>query len=110
LDGVRRRERLGQLNLPAVYSRAFLARCHAELGTFVEGSTLGGEGLEIAEVVNPPPSLMIASWGIGLLALHQGDLRSALPRLEQALGICQEAELPVFFPLMATALGTADPL
>src|SRR5262249_51117059 len=107
LDGARRRERLGQLNLPAVYSRAFLARCHAELGTFVEGSTLGGAGLQIAEVVNHPPSLMIASWGMGFLALRQGDLRSALPRLEQALGVCQEVELPLFFPWMAAALGAA---
>jgi class 3 adenylate cyclase/tetratricopeptide (TPR) repeat protein len=107
LDGARRRERFGLLNLPAVYSRAFLARCHAELGTFVEGNTLGEEGFQIAEVVHHPPSLMIASWGIGLLALHQGDLRSALPRLEQAWGICQEADLAVFMPWMATALGAA---
>ena len=32
LDGARRRERFGQVNLPAVISRAELAWCHAELG------------------------------------------------------------------------------
>ena len=32
LDGARRRERFGQVFLPAVSSRAWLAWCHAELG------------------------------------------------------------------------------
>jgi class 3 adenylate cyclase/tetratricopeptide (TPR) repeat protein len=36
-DGVRRRERFGQVFLPAVISRAYLAVCHAELGMFPEG-------------------------------------------------------------------------
>ena len=50
---------------------------------------------------------MVASWGIGLLALRQGDLPRALPRLERAVGLCQEADLPLFFPWMAAALGAA---
>jgi tetratricopeptide (TPR) repeat protein len=50
---------------------------------------------------------MIASWGVGLLALRQGDLPQALPQLERAMGICQEADLlhSAWFPLIATALG-----
>jgi tetratricopeptide (TPR) repeat protein len=50
---------------------------------------------------------MIASWGIGLLALRQGDLPSALPQLERAVGICQDADFSVYFPEMARALGAA---
>src|ERR1044072_2204508 len=50
---------------------------------------------------------MYAYYGIGLLALHQGDLPSALPRLERALGIWQDAGLPFFFPRTAAALGAA---
>jgi tetratricopeptide (TPR) repeat protein len=50
---------------------------------------------------------MIASWGIGLLALRYGDLPRALPLLERAMGICQEADLPFYFPWMAAALGAA---
>src|SRR5215510_2776347 len=42
-DGVRRRERFGAGFLPAVSSRIHLAWCHAELGTFAEGRTLGDE-------------------------------------------------------------------
>jgi tetratricopeptide (TPR) repeat protein len=106
-DGARRRERFGEVTLPAVFSRAWLAGCHAELGLFAEGRALGEEGLQIAEAIDHPASLMVASWGIGLLSLHQGDLRRALPLLERAMGICREADLSLFLPLIPAALGAA---
>jgi class 3 adenylate cyclase/tetratricopeptide (TPR) repeat protein len=106
-EGARRHERFGQVTLPAVRSRANLAWCHAELGTFAEGSALGDEGLRIAEAAAHPGSLMFASLGVGRLSLRQGDLRRALPLLERAMSICQEVDLPVYFPLMAAALGAA---
>jgi len=106
LAGARRYERFG-LPLPAVSSRAWLAVCHAELGLFAEGRALGDEGLQIAKADDHPVSLMLASWGIGWLALRQGDLPKALPRLERAVGICQDADLPAWFPRMTAALGAA---
>jgi class 3 adenylate cyclase/tetratricopeptide (TPR) repeat protein len=106
-EGARHRERFGQVILPAVLSRAYLAWCHAELGTFPKGRALGDEGLRIAEAVGHPASLMFASWGIGLLCLRQGYLPRALPLLERAVGICQDADLPLYFPLMAVVLGAA---
>jgi tetratricopeptide (TPR) repeat protein len=107
LDGARRYERFGQVSLPAVLSRANLAACHAELGMFAEGRTLGHEGLQIAEAVDHSASLLIASWGMGLLALRQGDLPRALPRLERAVSLCHEMALPALFPWAAAALGAA---
>src|SRR5262249_22585709 len=106
-DGVRRYERFGENILPAVFSRTRLVGCHAELGTFAEGRALGDEGLRIAEAVAHPASLMFASWGVGLLALHPGDLPRALPLLERAMGLCQDADLPLYFHRIATALGAA---
>jgi tetratricopeptide (TPR) repeat protein len=50
---------------------------------------------------------MFASWGIGLLALRQGDLPRALPPLERAVVLCQDVDLPLYFPWMAPALGAA---
>jgi tetratricopeptide (TPR) repeat protein len=88
-------------------SRAYLAWCHAELGMFAEGRALGEEGLQISEAVDHPPNLMVASWGIGLLCLRQGDLYRALPLLARAVSICQDADLPLWFPWMAAALGAA---
>jgi tetratricopeptide (TPR) repeat protein len=50
---------------------------------------------------------MFAYWGVGLPSLRQGDLHTALPLLERAMSICQEADLSIFFPDMAPALGAA---
>jgi class 3 adenylate cyclase/tetratricopeptide (TPR) repeat protein len=110
LDGARRLERFGQVFLPVVNSYALLAACHAQLGTFAKGYVLGDEGLRIAEAVDHPGSLMWAYYGIGLLALLQGDLPRALPPLERAMGICQDVDLPSFFPQVAWALGAAHAL
>jgi tetratricopeptide (TPR) repeat protein len=109
LDGAQRRERFGQVFLPVVNSCTSLAWCHAELGTFAEGRALGDEGLRIAEAVAHPGSLMMASWGSGRLSLRQGDMPRALPLLERAVGICQAADLPFYFPPMAAPLGVAYP-
>jgi predicted ATPase/class 3 adenylate cyclase len=105
LEGAQPHERFGQVVLPAVGTRAWLAVCHAELGLFAAGRALGDEGLRIAEALAQPASLMRAAWGIGLLLLRQGDLPRALPRLEWSLRICQDADLPAFVPWVAAALG-----
>jgi tetratricopeptide (TPR) repeat protein len=105
LEGARHHEHFGLPFLPAVSSRAFLATCHAELGMFAEGRALGEEGLRIAEAVAHPVSLTFACFGFGLLALRQGDLPRALPLLERGVGLCQDADLPIYFPQMAAALG-----
>jgi class 3 adenylate cyclase/tetratricopeptide (TPR) repeat protein len=107
LDGVQRYERFGQWMLPAVQSRNLLAMIHAELGAVAQGVALGAEGLRIAEAVAHPWSLMFVYHGVGLLFLRQGDVRQALPRLERAVRICQEADLLNWYPRMAAALGAA---
>ncbi len=104
-------ERFGQLILPAVFSRANFAWCQAELGLFAEGRALAEEGLRIAETAGHPGSLLFAAWGIGQLALRQGDLPRALPLLERAIGLCQDmapgARRPANFLMLAAALGAA---
>jgi class 3 adenylate cyclase/tetratricopeptide (TPR) repeat protein len=107
LEGERRDERLGQSLLPAVQSRTWLSFCLAEVGAFAEGIAVGETGLRIAEAVNHPVSLVVAYRGVGLLYLRQGDLHQALPVLERAVGICQEADLPFHFSLLAPVLGAA---
>jgi tetratricopeptide (TPR) repeat protein len=107
LDDALRRERLGQVILPAVASRTFLGWSLAEMGQFAEGLAIGEEGCHIAEAVGLPGSLMFAYFGAGLPSLRQGDLAQALPRLERAVGLCQEADLPLWFPWVAWALGSA---
>src|SRR5262249_46582253 len=103
LAGEQRYERFGFPLLIAVNARAHLAVCHAELGAFAEGCALGNEGLRIAEVVAHPGSLMYASCGMGLVALHQGDVPRARLQLERAMSLCHEADLPAYFPWIAVA-------
>jgi DNA-binding winged helix-turn-helix (wHTH) protein/tetratricopeptide (TPR) repeat protein len=107
LDGARHHEHFGLPFLPAVLSHAWLAACHAERGTFAAGRALGEAGLRIAEAVAHPLSLMFADRGIGLLALRQGDLATALPRLERAVSLCQDAYFQAYCPVVAAALSTA---
>jgi class 3 adenylate cyclase/tetratricopeptide (TPR) repeat protein len=107
LEGQWRYERLQEVTVPAVFARSALAYSHAELGSFAEGREIGEAGLQIAKAVAHPTSLMFAAWGVGLLALRQGDLARALPRLEQAARIGRQDDLAHYFPRMAGALGEA---
>ena len=107
LDGARPHERFSLPIPPAVLSRVRLTWCYAELGMFAEGRALGDEGLRIAEASAHPASLISASCGVGLLSLLQGDLPRALPLLERAMDICQDADLPFYFPTTAIPLGAA---
>jgi tetratricopeptide (TPR) repeat protein len=50
---------------------------------------------------------MYTSLGLGLLALYQGDVHGALPMLERAISICQEANFRLYFPWLAATLGAA---
>ncbi len=107
LEGEQRYERFGQPVLPAVQSRTYLSLCLAEVGAFAEGIAVGEEGLRIAEAVNHPVSLVVAYRSVGLPYLRQGDLHQALPLLERAAGLCEEADLPFHFSLLAPDLGAA---
>ena len=107
VEGSWRHERFDMGMAPAVASRAWLARCYAEMGQFTEGRALGDEGLQMAEGEAHPESLMLAASGSGLVALWQGDLSRALPHLERAVGLVHEADLPGWFPMVATVLGAA---
>jgi tetratricopeptide (TPR) repeat protein len=107
LEGEQRYERLGQNVPPAVISRAFLCLSLADVGAFAEGRAVGEEGLRMAEAVQHPASLATAYRSVGRLYLRQGNLPQALPLLERAAGICEEAELPFAFSLLAPDLGTA---
>ena len=105
LDGAHRHERFGQIIVPAVNSRAWIAVSHAELGRFTEGRVLGDEGLHIAEAIAHPDSLINAYRGVGLLALRHGDLSRALSTLERAIDLGQEADLAGAFLNIAPGLG-----
>jgi predicted ATPase/class 3 adenylate cyclase len=107
LQGELRYERFSSLSIVAATSRAWLGLCHAERGAFAEGLAMAEDGRRIAETVNHPFSLLEACYGGGMVLLRQGDVPRAIPVLERAVRLCQEADLPVYFPWVAAALGVA---
>ena len=54
LEGDLVRERFGLPSAPAIVSRAWLARCLAEVGDFAEAIRIGNEGLQLAESTESP--------------------------------------------------------
>jgi class 3 adenylate cyclase/tetratricopeptide (TPR) repeat protein len=107
LEGAQRDERFGQPVLPAVRSRTQLSLCLAEVGAFAEGIAVGEEGLRIAEAVQHLISLVNAYRSVGRPYLRRGNLHQALPLLERAASLCEDADLPYFFSLLAPDLGAA---
>jgi tetratricopeptide (TPR) repeat protein len=100
-------ERFGMTGLPAGLSRAWLARCLAELGAFPEGLAYGAEAVRIAEAVDHPNSLIHAYLGVGFLSLRARDLSRAILALERGLELCRVYHIRLWFPETASALGCA---
>ena len=99
-----RRERFGQACLPAVFSRAWLARCLAELGDVRRGHALGEEGAADCRGGRSPGSL------------HDAYRRSAcctcakatcpgLPLLERAWASARTRTFRSMFPCSRYGLG-----
>ena len=93
--------------LPAVHSRFCLVLCLAELGEFAEGIVAGEESVRIAGSIAQPLNLTVASSGLGVLYLRQGDLERAIAVLELGLELCRTWNLRIWFPRVASALGAA---
>jgi tetratricopeptide (TPR) repeat protein len=100
-------QRFGQVMIPSVFSRVFLAWCHAERGEFADGIAHGDSAIQIAETAEHSYSLTLAHLAVGMLHLRKGDLTRAISVLEQGLSLCETADVPVRIPWFAAALGHA---
>ena len=103
LDGARRHERFG-LAHPARRALACLPclRAMPSLGTFAEGTTLGEEGLRIAEAVAHPGSLMCAYLRDRSAVPSPRRPAQGTPCARTGLGICQDTrQSPLAFPPIA---------
>jgi tetratricopeptide (TPR) repeat protein len=80
--------------------------CLADMGMFAEGMVVAEEAVQIAEAVAHPYNIVVALQGVGLLSRCRGALHTALPILARGLALCQDTNIPLFFPTYAASLAT----
>ena len=105
LEGDLSRERFGLAGFPSVMARWLLASSLAERGEFSEALVHGQEGLQIAEELRHPYSLILMCWGLALLYTLEEELNRAVVHLERALALCHDWTVPVLSPVTAGFLG-----
>ena len=93
--------------LPAVLVRTYGVWCLAETGAFAEGHAWGAEAVRIAAAVDTPYTRIQTCFGVGYLALCQGDLPQAVSMLERGFELCRTVDIQLWLPLLAWALGVA---
>jgi tetratricopeptide (TPR) repeat protein len=98
--------RFGFPILPAATSRGYVAWSLAELGDFVEAASMGEDAVRLAEAAAHHTSIAATLWLAGLVSRHQGDVRAAIPMLEQSLALSQTSNI-LNFPVTASLLSAA---
>jgi tetratricopeptide (TPR) repeat protein len=107
LQGARARERFGMLALPAVVSRGYLAWCLAERGDFTAAFEPALEAKAISEQFGREFDQVQGYLGLCHVYLLVGEPREAVVQLEQALELCETADIRVLVPRVAACLGYA---
>jgi tetratricopeptide (TPR) repeat protein len=107
LHGELLRECFGLPGLASVISRSFLTLSLAECGAFAEGRAPAEAGGQLAEAADHPYSRVQAYRAVGFRMLRQGDFQQAIPVLEHALDLAQEAHIRLLVPRVAALMGAA---
>jgi class 3 adenylate cyclase/tetratricopeptide (TPR) repeat protein len=100
-------ERFGLAVILSVLGGNWLVQSLAEVGEFAEGVARGDEGLRVAEAIGQPIDIVVAAQAIGFLHLRQGKLPAAISVLERGLELCRAWNIRVWFPRVASTLGSA---
>jgi tetratricopeptide (TPR) repeat protein len=95
------------LDAPAVWPWSWLLVCFSQVGAFAEGRAMRADVLRLAEATAQPFHLAVATFGVGQLALRQGDLSQALEVFERGLAVCQRHDLRDWLPTLAARVGYA---
>jgi len=107
LEGDFSRERCGLAGFPSVMARSYLGLAAAYRGDFTEGMVWAQEGVQLAESLDHPYSLIVACWSLGSLYSIKGEVSEAIRVLERGLALCRNWKLTVLSPLVTGPLGYA---
>jgi class 3 adenylate cyclase/tetratricopeptide (TPR) repeat protein len=107
LAGDQTLERFGLAVLPAVHSRAYLARTLAEQGVFEEADAHGLEAMRIAQTLDHPFSVLWACLGQAYVDSTRGEVGEAARLLERGLALCHQWNITTYVPVTMAPLGHA---
>jgi tetratricopeptide (TPR) repeat protein len=107
LQGERLYQSLGYIGLPSIETLSHMVRCLAELGGFADGVAYGDEALRIAEAVDRLWERLSVYESVGGLHVRQGTLHRAIPLLERAVALSQDANFTNRYSLSAPYLALA---
>src|SRR5262245_52448148 len=96
--------------LPSVGSRTWLALCLALLGD--HGPALGEaeDAVRLADRADNPQGRVWAYYSLAHIHVIRGESALALALIERALPLCSNGELPLYYPRVLGALGSAHAL
>src|SRR5262245_16491028 len=100
-------QRLGWAGLPSVMSRAFLSWFLVEIGQFDEARKHIDRGCAVADAARQPYSQVLIHVGQGIHCVRRGYPEEALPSLEPAFRMCQDAGVHTMEAFVSGWLGTA---
>jgi tetratricopeptide (TPR) repeat protein len=89
----------------AVFSRARLGVCLAEMGACIEGIGYGTEAIRMAESSEYPYSLIAAHFNTAYVYLCKGELQKAISLFERCLEVAHTLEIPTWLLCITSALG-----
>ena len=101
------RTRHDRPDAPVVWPWSWFLVCLSQVGAFAEGQAMRADVLRLAEALNHPFSLAVAAFGVGRLALRQGDLAQAMAVFERGLAVCQRHDLRDWRLELAASVGYA---
>jgi tetratricopeptide (TPR) repeat protein len=107
LQGERLYQSLGYLLLPSIETLSHMVRCLEAMGGFAKGVADGHEALQIAEAVDRLWERVVVYDSVGGLHVRQGSLHRAIPLLERAVALSQDANFTVQDRLSAPYLALA---
>jgi tetratricopeptide (TPR) repeat protein len=115
LEGVLKRRQSDSQHRPRPWAspisqQIWLAYCLSETGAFAAGIAYGEEAIRLAETNDQRLNLIAACAVVGRLYLRQGHIDESTASLERGLELCRNTNIPLLFPLAASALGAAHAL
>jgi class 3 adenylate cyclase/tetratricopeptide (TPR) repeat protein len=105
LEGDLVRERCGLGGFPAVVSRVFWTLALAERGEFNQGLIQAREGVQLAEALDHPYSLVLALRAFGRLHGSRGEFDHAIGLAQRSLALSHDRNLAQLSPEVASLLG-----